>query len=163
MLSRSVYDKVLEQIVQANQDLRGFTHQSRQLEPARRRRHSRRGPSYRLLKHQATSLHSIIHRGTLWDCQCQRHHGARLRLEPRLEVIGTRFRLCLTNNTSTKGKARQSWQLQEIEIEPIQAPDVQQPTPVVDHVASNFGGKSQKRCYSEKSFASVRFSELINP
>lgn len=131
VLTKSACDEIFAQLRTANIDLRELTHQTRFLEPIRRKRHSRQQSlNYRRIQSQARSLHNALAEDTFWNCSCRNQHVALLRLEPRPRHrreaagfdtgSGTRFRVCLRN------KARFSWEWQQADIEPVEASNTRQ-------------------------------------
>ncbi|KAI4124006.1 MAG: hypothetical protein LQ338_005030 [Usnochroma carphineum] len=82
--SRSVYKEILDDISQANKDLREFTHQNIALEPLKRKRRSRRPiAELKLIRQQVASLYQALMTEKAWKCDCKTYHMASLRLEAR--------------------------------------------------------------------------------
>ncbi|KAL8648705.1 MAG: hypothetical protein Q9226_005889 [Calogaya cf. arnoldii] len=129
VLSKKIYQGLLNEIDKANQDLLQRTQQGRRLEPSRSRRQSnKRMIEFATVRSRVKSLWKVLITGRLWRCSCRNHHAASLRLEPRLWEEDTReghirFQLLLSRHPSTTD-FDPSWSDQVIEVlssEPLQA------------------------------------------
>ncbi|KAL8681311.1 MAG: hypothetical protein Q9186_002575 [Xanthomendoza sp. 1 TL-2023] len=86
--SKNIYKELLEDIRQANRDLREFTHQNIALEPVKQKRQARRPiADLRLIRKHAASLYQVLMTDQTWKCTCQMHHMASLRLEARPRML----------------------------------------------------------------------------
>ncbi|KAL8733473.1 MAG: hypothetical protein Q9166_002099 [cf. Caloplaca sp. 2 TL-2023] len=82
--SKSIYKELLDDIRQANQDLREITHQNIALEPVKLKRRARRPiAELKLIRKHAASLYQVLMNDSTWKCKCKMHHLASLRLETR--------------------------------------------------------------------------------
>ncbi|KAL8686311.1 MAG: hypothetical protein Q9218_007195 [Villophora microphyllina] len=129
VLSRRVYMQTLEEIDKANRKLRECTHQSRLLEPSRRKiRSSRTKVQSHKIRRHLKSLRHILDSVKAWNCDCQQYHATSLRLQApswgdssnnggQSQVQGIRVRVLLTA-MSKSPEISQPWQWQELEFEP---------------------------------------------
>ncbi|KAL8847619.1 MAG: hypothetical protein Q9221_007349 [Calogaya cf. arnoldii] len=129
VLSKKIYQGLLNEIDKANQDLLQRTQQGRRLEPSRSRRQSnKRMAEFATVRSRVRSLWKTLITGRSWCCSCQNHHAASLRLEPRLWEEDNReghirFQLLLSRQPSATD-FDPSWSDQVIEVlssEPLQA------------------------------------------
>ena len=82
--SNAIYKELLDDIRQANRDLREVTHHNIVLEPIKRKRLSRRPlADLKMIRRNAASLHRVFMNDKAWKCKCKMHHMASLRLETR--------------------------------------------------------------------------------
>ncbi|KAL8952124.1 MAG: hypothetical protein Q9222_001936 [Ikaeria aurantiellina] len=157
--SKSIYKDLLNDIHQANQNLREFMHQNLALEPVKQKRPSRRPlADLRLVRANAASLYQVLMAGETWKCTCNMHHLASLRLEARLEIIETEvdpaqkhssrhgFRILLSvakeaTNTAT------AMRLQGIEI-----------IPSIEIQNSDMAATSRRDAHRTRSVGVVRFA-----
>ena len=87
--SKTVYKELLDEIRQANKDLRECTHQSIALEPMKRRHRSRRPiAELKIVRKHAASLYKVVMNNKAWQCDCKTSHLASLRLEARPRELG---------------------------------------------------------------------------
>ncbi|KAI4261033.1 MAG: hypothetical protein L6R42_003760 [Xanthoria sp. 1 TBL-2021] len=91
VLSKKIYQELLDEIDRANQDLLQRTHQGRRLEPSRsRRRSNKRIVEFAIVRSRVKSLWNALITGKSWRCGCRNYHAASLRMEPRLWEKDTR-------------------------------------------------------------------------
>ena len=126
-LSKKVYANLLEEIKEANRELKEFTKDSHILESSRNKRRSKRQlVDFRLIRRQARSLYNVMVMGRSWSCGCRKYHVASLRLEPRPweedegkdNTPHLKFRVLLSKSCSNDG-LDVTWKWRKIEIEPV--------------------------------------------
>lgn len=84
VLFRGAYSEMMTAIDGANKELREFVHESKDLEPIRRKRRSgRTQENFKLIRKQAKSLYNVVVKGKSWTCRCKTDHTASLLLQPR--------------------------------------------------------------------------------
>ena len=132
-LSKNVYADLLEEIKEANRELKEFTKDSHVLESNRKKRRSKRqSVDFRLIRRQARSLYNVMVMGGSWSCGCRKYHVASLRLEPRPweddkakeTTPRLKFRVLLSKSCLDDG-LDVSWKWREIEIEPVETSERQ--------------------------------------
>ncbi|KAI4088827.1 MAG: hypothetical protein LQ344_005804 [Seirophora lacunosa] len=125
-LKKRVYKELLDEIDQANKDLRKFTQQSISLEPIKRERRSKRPiAELKLIRKHAASLYRVLMNDKAWKCSCKTHHRVSLCLEARPKIPEVKpstpkdlmFRAIITvsNGADTSG-ATTRWE--EVEVIP---------------------------------------------
>ena len=143
MLSRTLYDEHVENIRNANRELRDIVHQSLKLEDTRKRRRLPRAVSahYAGARKHARSLHKVLLGKNCWKCGSSCRHVANIRLECResqqnsnpksFEAGGSdtlRFNilLALSKSQAPPGLSSDSWHWKELSIEPVPSVDPSQ-------------------------------------
>lgn len=123
VLSKALYEDLLQRIRNLNDVLRTLLDQSAQLEASRQKRGLWRRllPRFRETRKNAEGLFRAIVSSSYWSCRCQSSHGAHLQLQsnPLAETpkIGKTATYRITFSNSDNG-SKNSWTCREVEFEP---------------------------------------------
>ncbi|KAL3473402.1 hypothetical protein BJX99DRAFT_261331 [Aspergillus californicus] len=125
ILSKAVYEDMIDRIDKANQILKTLSEQSQQLDQARARPRWRKGlKRHRDGRRHARALYDILVQGQGWKCMCRDNHTVYFRLDastirdPRDTKQGCqpRFLMMLSARNESQTNCNRKWH--EIELQP---------------------------------------------
>ena len=127
---KSVYEKLLGKIKNANSILQTLTQQALDLRKVKGKKGTfqERFSMYQRIRKHARSLYNAVISGQCWGCDGRHQHFVNLRLEPGSfggesddspNILRPRFRLALFSS-STETSMGAPWGWQEVEIEPVE-------------------------------------------
>ncbi|OJI83018.1 hypothetical protein ABZX51_006109 [Aspergillus tubingensis] len=147
VLSKALYEDMLQRIRNLNDVLRTLLDQSSQLEASRQKRSPWRRllPRFRETRKNAEGLFRAIVGSPYWSCRCQSSHRAHLQLQsnpfaetPKVGKTGT-YRITFSNSDNG---SKNSWTCREVEFEPY---TFDQPlAPVTNHALPTHRSNQQK-------------------
>ncbi|KAL4937770.1 hypothetical protein BDV06DRAFT_232360 [Aspergillus oleicola] len=128
VLSKAVYDDLLQKVRDVNEALKTLIEQSAQLETSR----EKRGPWRQLLlrlrgaRRNVEGLYRAIVHGSYWRCQCRGLHSAHLHLQsnPIAEKAksNSQSNCCITfSNAAGRDGGTHTWTWSEVEFEPCES------------------------------------------
>ncbi|RDW69116.1 uncharacterized protein DSM5745_08876 [Aspergillus mulundensis] len=128
VLSKAVYDDILQRIRDANEALKTLIEQSAQLEISREKRGpwSKFLPRLREARKNAEGLYRAILHGSYWSCQCRDLHSAHLHLHsnPLADKMKSNnqsnFWVTFSSEDTLEGDRISTWKWTDVEFEPCE-------------------------------------------